>query len=82
MNDNTNSWRDDALQDSENVGDLSVICVKKEMNGNSGTCQDIDECEYFNCGQGVCQNNIGSHRCICNQGSINFLNDQNAICGK
>ena len=44
-------------------------------------CQDIDECENFNCGEGICQNNIGSHNCICNEGFVNAWNDQSAICG-
>ena len=44
FHDNQNSWRDDSVQESENnPRPLSVICVKKEINGNSGTCQDIDE---------------------------------------
>ena len=46
-------------------------------------CQDVDECESFNCGEGICQNNIGSkHTCICNAGFVNAWNDQSAICGK
>ena len=47
-----------------------------------GKCEDIDECENNNCGEGTCQNNIGSFSCICNEGFINSLNDQSAICGK
>ena len=47
------------------------------------SCQDIDECENFNCGEGICQNNIGSKQtCICTEGFINSLSDQSAICGE
>ena len=45
-------------------------------------CQDIDECEYFDCGKGICQNNIENHSCICNEGFVNAFYDQRAICGK
>ena len=47
-------------------------------------CQDINECDVMDidCGDGICQNNIGCHSCICNQGSINAFNDESAICGQ
>ena len=75
-------WRDGSSQDSEYVADLTVICVKKEMNGKNGACQDINECNDYDCGQGECKNNPGSYSCDCFNGFVNFMNDQSQICGK
>ena len=47
-----------------------------------GTCQDIDECKNFECGDGTCLNNIGSYNCICYEGFVNAFHDKSAVCGK
>ena len=82
-NDNKNSWRDDSLQDSEiRTTPLSVICVKNEMNGNNGTCRDINECNDYDCGKGECRNTLGSYSCVCFDGFSNFKNDSSLLCGQ
>ena len=65
------SWRDAGLQDSEtNIHPLTVICVKKDINGNNETCEDIDECRLGYCGYGNCSNNPGSYNCTCPDGFL------------
>ena len=82
---------------SNNDGSFTCICENGFVQGegykqcqscetgfelNLGTCQDIDECENFDCEKGVCQNNIGSKQtCICDEGYHNLWGDKSAICG-
>ena len=38
------------------------------MNGRTGVCQDIDECELGYCGYGTCSNYPGRFNCTCPDG--------------
>ena len=72
----------DGFSQGEGNQQCQICDTGFEPGNNLGTCEDIDECENFNCGEGICQNNIGSYNCICNEGFINAWNDQSYICGK
>ena len=54
-----------------------------EFGNQSESCQDIDECSQINinCGDGICENNIGSYSCVCFDGYFNFETDSSSICG-
>ena len=41
----------------------------------------MNECDSFDCGDGTCQNKIGSHSCNCFDGFTNYFNDPSQICG-
>lgn len=44
-------------------------------------CQDLNECSFYDCGQGDCINHIGSYTCNCFDGFTNLNNDSSLICG-
>jgi len=43
---------------------------KKGFAKKGNTCQDVDECKIFSqvCNNGLCQNTVGSFRCVCPTG--------------
>ena len=45
-------------------------------------CQDINECDYYDCREGTCVNSIGSYTCNCFDGFTNLNNDSSLICGE
>ena len=73
-------WNDAYETGNETDLEITVICVAEKSSNK--TCEDIDECENFDCGEGICKNDIGSRNCTCNAGFINEFYDQSAICGE
>ena len=66
QNDYKDSWFDDSTEDTSTFSrSITVICVKNEINGNTGTCRDIDECDLDPCGYGSCSNYPGGFNCTC-----------------
>ncbi|XP_041432755.1 fibrillin-1 isoform X2 [Xenopus laevis] len=52
------------------TGHLKCTC-KDGFIGDGVSCSDIDECAYswlYNCAYGICENTIGSYKCVCPAG--------------